>query len=371
VATRLVVGCMTGTSVDGIDAALVEIVGTGLAMTATPRRLLSRPLGPLGEGLRALAGQQPLSAGQIAGLGHEFERLHLGLLHELCAGQPVALIAVHGQTVFHAPPVSWQLMSVAKLARGLSVPIVFDLRAADLAAGGQGAPITPLADHVFFRAAHETRVVLNLGGFCNYTWLPRGGELQDPASLGQIRGGDICVCNQLLDALARKLFGVPFDAGGKHALAGQTHPEARAALLTTLRAQAAGGRSLGTGDEHVGAFADWAERVRADDLVRTACETVATAVAERVGGADRMIVAGGGALNQALVRALSTQTAAPVALSDEFGVPAQAREAAAMAVLGALCQDGVPITLPQITGCATPAPQAGCWVYPSAAGGRR
>jgi 1,6-anhydro-N-acetylmuramate kinase len=357
---------MAGTSVDGLDAALVEISGHGLGLTARLRGMRSRPLGPLGDSLRALAEQQPMSAGQIAALGHKFERLHLELLHELCAGQRVELVAVHGQTVFHAPPVSWQLISAANLARVLGVPIVFDLRAADLAAGGQGAPITPLADYLFFRATQETRVVLNLGGFCNYTWLPRGGEGPDPATLSQIRGGDICVCNQLLDALARRLFGEPFDLDGQHARAGRVHAEARAALLATLHAQSAAGRSLGTGDEQVGWLAAWMNRARGEDLARTACDAIATTVAEKVGAPGRVIVAGGGARNHVLLQALAERAAAPVALSDEFGVPVQIREAAAMAVLGALCQDGVPITLPQITGCTPPAPRAGCWVYPHA-----
>ncbi len=354
---------MAGTSIDGLDAALVEISGVGLALKARVRRQASRPLGPLAEGLRALAAQQPRRAGEIAHLAGEFEQLHLDVARELCAGERPNLVVVHGQTVYHQPPVSWQLLSVSRLARGLGVPVVHDLRAADLATGGQGAPITPLADYVFFQSAAETRAVLNLGGFCNFTRLPRGPRGGAAVELAAISGGDICACNQLLDALARRLLGTPFDINGARAVRGQVHPRAHAALAAVLRAQAASGRALGTGDELGEWVTVWRGSVAPDDLLRTACEVIALVVCERIGAVERLIVAGGGVRNGALLAALRAQGPS-VSLSDEFGVPAQAREAAAMAVLGALCQDGVPITLPQITGCTVPAPRAGCWVYP-------
>jgi anhydro-N-acetylmuramic acid kinase len=306
---------------------------------------------------------------RVAGLSREFALLHIEALRELVGGGRVDLVAVHGQTVFHAPPVSWQLLCAAPIAQALGAPVVFDLRAADLAAGGQGAPITPLADYVFFRDARETRGVLNLGGFCNYTWLPRGagssadaGEMGAVEGLAAIRGGDICACNQLLDALARTLLSAAWDEGGRRALAGRVQPQMRDELLELLRGQAAASRSLGTGDELRG----WIERrrddVAAQDVLRCACDAIAAVAAERIGGVDRLIVAGGGVRNGALRAALSQRAA--VSISDDLGVPAQGREAAAMAVLGALCQDRVPITLPQITGCREPAPVAGVWVYP-------
>jgi len=371
-ATRLVAGCMSGTSLDGIDAALVAVVGTGLTMTATVRRVVSRPLGRLAAPLRELAAQRPMTAGDIAALAREFGLLHLDLLRELIGNERIDLVAVHGQTVFHAPPVSWQLIDAAPLARGLGVPVVFDLRAADLAAGGHGAPITPLADYVLFRDEGETRAVLNLGGYCNYTWLPaalpsRAGEV-DPsrpsAASAAIRGGDICACNHVLDAAARALFGVPFDDQGRRALAGTVRFEPRDALVAMLRAQSTAGRSLGTGDELHGWIEQNRGRFRPADLVRSVCDAIAMVVLERVGAADRLILAGGGAKNLALCNALAQHGANPISLSDEFGVPTQGREAAAIAVLGALCADGAPITLPQITGCTDPPPRAGTWIYP-------
>src|SRR5690349_11659226 len=138
---RRVVGCMTGTSIDALDASLVEIDGHGLAMRAKPVRNLTRDLGDLAPRLRALAEQQPMTAGQIAAIARDFALLHASAILELLAGEKADLICVHGQTVFHQPPLSWQLMQPAPIAQAVGCPVVYDLRQADLAAGGQGAPI--------------------------------------------------------------------------------------------------------------------------------------------------------------------------------------------------------------------------------------
>ena len=170
---ELIAGCMTGTSLDGLDAALVRVSGTDLSMRAEVVRAISRPLGRLARPLRRLAEQHPMTAGEVAVLSRDFALLHVKTLRELLGRERPALVSVHGQTVFHAPPVSWQLMNPAPIVEALDVPVVFDLRAADLARGGEGAPITPLADFVFFRSETRTRMVVNLGGFCNVTLLPR------------------------------------------------------------------------------------------------------------------------------------------------------------------------------------------------------
>lgn len=362
---RRVVGCMTGTSMDALDVALVTVEGRGVELRAAVGPCLTRPLGALASALRRFAGGEPWPAREIARAANEFALLHVAAIRELSGAERPDLIVVHGQTVFHAPPLSWQLLAPAPIAVNLRAPVVYDLRAADLAAGGQGAPITPLADYVFFRSARETRAVLNLGGFCNFTLLGRGG-------LETIRGGDICVCNQLLDAVARQFLKRPYDEGGAHAGCGRVQPALRDELTERLRPQAAAGRSLGTGDE----LADWvrqqAGRVAGNDAARTVSEAIALTIggavhaaaeATGLGKVDRYLIAGGGVRNATLVGALRSHCAGSVELTDQHGVPAPYREAAAMAVLGALCADRVPITLPQVTRVASPAPLAGAWVY--------
>ena len=341
---RIVAGCMTGTSIDALDIAVVRIHGRGLRLRAELVDHATAPLGGLVAPLRALAEQQPMTAGAIARLAQAFALLHVEALAPLHRQHRLDLISVHGQTVFHAPPVSWQLFQPAPLALALGVPVVCDLRAADLAVAGQGAPLTPLADHLLLRRRHEPRAVINLGGFCNVTLLP-GDDHVDT-----VQGRDVCACNQVLDAVARAVLDAPYDRDGAAALAGSADRAASAALERTLTLQGRARRSLGTGDEAVAWVERWRGRVAPADLARSACAAVATAIARAVRGSKRLILAGGGVRNQALVAELRARADAAVALSDEHGVPAAYREAMAWAVLGALSQDDVPIALPQVTG---------------------
>jgi 1,6-anhydro-N-acetylmuramate kinase len=349
---------MTGTSIDGLDAALVEIEGSGLAMRAKVVRCVSRPLGEVGTTLRMIAEQRPMIASEIAAAMHTFALLHAAAIQELLAGQTCDLACVHGQTVFHKPPHSWQLMQPAPIAAAIGCPVVYDLRQADLAAGGQGAPITPIADWVLFRDAGEGLAVVNLGGFCNLTLLPReGGDISGISAM------DVCSCNQLLDTIARTLMRVPYDQDGQQAAAGQVNDEALQDLDGVLAAQSGSRRSLGTGDE----VGEWVSRFRArispEDLAATACEAIGQAIASRAQECGGVAVAGGGVKNKALVGAIGSCCSARVAMTDGFGVPAAYREAACFAVLGALCQDKVPITLPAVTGVKK-APLSGAWVFP-------
>ena len=144
-AHRVIAGCMTGTSIDAVDCALVEVAGRGLGMSARVAGFASRPLGGLAAATRALADQQPMTAGEIAALARDLALLHVEALRELLGSRHVDLIVVHGQTVYHKPPLTWQLVNPAVIAHGLGAAVLSDLRSADVAAGGEGAPITPLA----------------------------------------------------------------------------------------------------------------------------------------------------------------------------------------------------------------------------------
>ncbi|MEP0846217.1 MAG: anhydro-N-acetylmuramic acid kinase [Phycisphaerae bacterium] len=402
--TRFVVGCMSGTSIDAVDAACMRIDGDGLDMRAACLAFSSRPLGEIAEPLRALAEQRPMTAGQLASLLHGFSRRHVEAVHAVltAAGRPRAdLIAVHGQTVFHRPPLSMQLVVPTLIAHEFACEVAFDLRAADLAAGGQGAPITPLADYVLYRSAAEGRVMLNLGGFCNYTWLPACGtsvgkderragagpvdafRATRAEALDRVRAGDICICNQLLDALARRLLRAPYDEAGRTAARGQSVAGLERELTERLIAQARAERSLGTGDE----LSNWIDRAcagafRPADVLRSACCAISAAVADRLiadarafpetpraGDAlRRVLVAGGGVRNRTLLGELRARLPWPVEAADAYGPDATAREAAAMAVLAALAQDDVPITLSQVTRRGESRLAAGAWIRPRRSG---
>jgi 1,6-anhydro-N-acetylmuramate kinase len=359
---RMALGTMSGTSIDGLDLALVRIEGVGLAMRAAFVRGWSASTRDFAERTRALATGVPATAAEIAALALDLAAVHVEAIGAARAeAGPFDLVAVHGQTVFHRPPVSWQLVNPWPIARAAACPVVFDLRGADLAAGGQGAPITPIADWVLFRDATRSRAIVNLGGFCNITALPAG----DAEAIARIAGRDVCVCNQLLDALARGVLDVPYDDGGIAALSGAPNAEATSALRAALASQRGAGRSLGTGDEAFAWIDAWRTRVSPLDLAASAASAIGAEIGAAAAGADEIVLAGGGTRHAALVRAIGASAGVRPRTTDALGVPSAYREAAAMAVLGALCQDRVPITLCQATGVPAPAPIAGAWIHPS------
>ena len=355
--TRQVIGCMTGTSLDAIDCALVQVAGSGLMARFEVLDFISESLGDLSAHLRMLAEQEAHPVRDAATCARELALAHARLLAPWCAERAIDFVCVHGQTVWHRPPVSWQLMNLPVLAHELGVAVVGDLRAADLAAGGQGAPITPLADFLLFEQQDEPRTVVNLGGFCNITRLPGDGDS------AAVRGADICACNHVLDAVARRCFDRPYDHNGEQAAAGSIDHAAYAALAELLLMQREDHRSLGTADELVSWVETWQQRIPGRDCARSACAALAETIAGSVGGSSRVLLAGGGVRNRTLVAEITARCRAPVELTDAYGVAGEQREAVAMAVLGTLCADRVPITLPAVTGVAR-APVAGVWVRP-------
>lgn len=352
---RTVVGCMSGTSADGIDAAAVRVSGRGLDAQHHSLAFASVPYGSLAEPVRALQRGSAMAAAEIASLSRDLALLHAELVRGMVAqaGQP-DLIVMHGQTIHHAPPVSWQLASPAVVAAALDCDVMADLRAADLAEGGQGAPITPLADWLLMRDRSPTpnaRAIINLGGFCNATILPAG------ASPESIEGFDVCLCNQLLDHACVSRTGQPFDEGGARALRGSADPAISARIAEHLASQHGAGRSLGSADECIG-LADLAAGLAPDDALATVADAVAHAIAQVVGAvvAPEWFAAGGGTRNAALMRALARHASAhdaALATTESIGVATQAREAIAMAALGAAARDGASITLHGVTGRRT------------------
>ncbi|HWB18931.1 MAG TPA: anhydro-N-acetylmuramic acid kinase, partial [Phycisphaerales bacterium] len=347
---RHAVGVMTGTSIDAIDASLVRLEGHGLNIRAKLVRHVSQALGLLEPRMRAAADQQPMTAGAFAALAWDFGLLHAEVIVR-CVGadgalhEKLNLICCHGQTVYHKPPVSWQLLNPAPIAYRFRCPVICDLRQADLAAGGQGAPITPIADWVLFRSQNASRAIINLGGFCNITLLPK--EVADASDEGvrsqleEIRGFDVCACNHILNAVARAVLNTPYDEDGAAALKGRAPERFVAALLEMLTEQRQAGRSLGTSDELADFLQPWMDHARPDDLAAGAVEAVARCITDRLQSehVDELVLAGGGGHNRALVKAIAHWAGRPVMLTSDLGVPISARESMCFAVLGGLSAD--------------------------------
>lgn len=373
---RRAIGCMTGTSLDGLDVALVTAEGRGLDLAVVSVESASASFGPDVDPLRAFAAGSPLTAAEVADIAAAMGRRHADLITTRWPGLRPDLVAMHGQTVMHRPPRSWQLVDPWPVAAALSCPVVFDLRAADLAAGGEGAPITPLADAILYRRrlrAGATTLVVNLGGFANATLL--SGDAPRDA-----RGFDCCPCNHLLDAASRAVLDRPFDDGGRVAAAGVADPETAASLRDVAGRLAREGRSGGDGDEHRDQAVAIARTIGADrgpaDALATIAEAIAGAIADSIDRVLRevaapplaeVVLAGGGVHHAVLVASLRRHLSSPgrhltIHAGEVDGVGPSAREAAAMAVLGLLAADGEPITTVGSTGRSAEVRPDGCWI---------
>ncbi|QDU66481.1 anhydro-N-acetylmuramic acid kinase [Engelhardtia mirabilis] len=361
--SRVAAGCMTGTSIDALDVVWIEATGFGLDLRAKVVDYRRRDLGPLREPLRSLCRQEPATAPAIARLARDLGALHADVIApEDRSGAPPHpdLIVVHGQTVAHDGEASWALFDPRPLIARVDSTVVTDLRLVDQACDGEGAPITPLADWIFLRGP-EPRCVVNLGGFCNVTFLPAEDE---PHS--HVEGRDVGPCNQLLDEAARRFLGEPFDVDGAAAAGGQVHGDVAASLVRGLIAIGGRGRSLGTGDEGFHLL-DALEVLPPGDALATLSTAVALSIARGLVGRGRVLLFGGGARNLALVDNLRGAVPdQPVQIGDDgaSGLTPESREGAAMAVLGLLAADGVAVTLPAVTGRGETLHLDGRWILP-------
>jgi anhydro-N-acetylmuramic acid kinase len=375
------IGLMSGTSADAVDAALVRIPDepSGLALVA-------RASVPLSDELRArihgaLGG--PLALRELVRLDVELGERFAGAALEVLRTarvdpREVEGIGSHGQTIGHFPEPevrgTLQIGSAARIHARTGIPVVHDFRRADMAAGGQGAPLTPFAHHALFARDGEMRAVLNIGGFTNVTYLPG----RDPARAIAFDPGP---GNALLDGAVRRLSGgrERFDRDGARAARGRVLTPALDALLEEPYFALPPPKS--TGHERFGAaFLERAERaVREagggdDDLLATlAALTVASVAraAERFfpAPAARWLLCGGGAANPVLVGGLRRALGgATVETTAQHGIPVDALEAIAFALLGWVSARGLPGNLPVATG-AKHAVVLGAAVPPHAFGG--
>lgn len=348
------VGLMSGTSLDGMDAALVRFDGPGrvqlLAFTTRPYPPAERAL------IEAALG--PATASQLAHLHvligtWAVEAVQTLLEQARVRAMDLDFIALHGQTIWHEPPtVSWQLGEPALLAERFGVKVVSGFRSRDVAAGGQGAPLVPIADVLLF-GAEQPRVLLNIGGMANLTFVPHRGD--DEGAFAFDTGPGMAV----IDALARMVEpGLPHDRDGHLARAGRVDPALLGELLSDPFFGTAPPKS--TGREQFGAA--YAERLHArlpgPDGVATAvaltASSVAAAVQRWVPGAPEVVVSGGGVHHPVLMEHLAAALAPEVRLRrfDELFFDGDAKEAVAFALLGYLTLHGQPGNLPRATGAA-------------------
>ncbi|MGB7211203.1 MAG: anhydro-N-acetylmuramic acid kinase [Gemmatimonadales bacterium] len=356
--SALMVGLMSGTSLDGVDAALVKFDGPTRAelLGFITRRYTDEQREELIRALEGDATPQDLARLHVRlaeWAGEAVERL---LAQQHVKASDLAGIAFPGQTLWHEPPtVSWQLGEPAVLVERFGVRVVSGFRAADVAAGGQGAPLVPMADVELFGAADHSRILLNLGGMANLTWVERLGR-EDTALAFDVGPG-----MAIIDSLARAIDPtLPFDRDGQVSSQGKVDK----ALLTELLADPffALAPPKSTGRERFGGdYADaLLERAPGPDAVATAVEltarTVADAISRWVPATPELVVSGGGARHPVLIARLKAMIPTGTTLRDfdELFFSGDAKEAVAFALLGYLTLNGQPGNIPRATGARGP-----------------
>ena len=383
----IVAGVMSGTSADGINVALVQLSARG---QECPRYTLlaheQYPFpAPVRRAILAMMNAELARVADLARLNFLLGELYAEAIAKTARRHRVKpdLIGCHGQTLYHQGvatrflgrklAVTWQTGEGAVIAARLGVPVVSDFRPADIAAGGKGAPLVPFLDYLVYRDQRIARIAQNIGGIANLTAIPAG------ASLRQVVAFDTGPGNMVIDAVMEELFRRRYDRDGKVAASGLVLDEAIAQLLRAHFFRQKPPRTAGReefGREYVGVFLQTCHGASKADMVATATaltarsirdaierfvlqrfvlpRSVLPATASRPQRRDcQLIVSGGGAKNPTLMAMLRDEIA-PLGISlhfsDEFGLPAEAKEAVAFALLAHETWHRRPSNVPSATG---------------------
>ncbi len=375
---------MSGTSADGIDVAIVRIEGRGLRAriellvhhhVAYQQRVRQKIL----DTMNATA-----SVADLSRLNFLLGELYADAVKsaESKAGLQSELVGCHGQTIYHQGEgalflgrnvaCTWQLGEGAVLSARLGVPVVSDFRPADMAAGGKGAPLVPYLDYALFRHQRFGRIVQNIGGIANLTVIPAGAEPADLIAFDTGPG------NMVVDAVAQELFGRAFDRHGAFAARGKPIEPVLRKLLGQRFFHQAPPKTAGReqfGREFVREFLRLCGRARKHDVIATAtaltAQSIGLAVREFVlpahtdrpsskgfGAFREFVVSGGGTRNATLMRMIGDHLAGlnlRVRTTDEFGLPSEAKEAVAFALLAYETWHRVASNIPSATGAQRPA----------------
>ena len=371
-APRLIVGLMSGTSADGIDAVVAEIAGSGSQLRA---RVLAHVHQPFSPAMRqrilhlCLHGTVAEICEMNFVLGEQFARTALAAIRR-AKRKPgdIAGIGSHGQTIHHLPnartPSTLQIGEAAVIAERTGITTVADFRVRDMAAGGEGAPLVPYADWALFTDQTKPRIVQNIGGIGNLTFLPPRAELDGVIAFDTGPG------NMVMDALVTALSQgrQTFDRGGRWAARGRVSEELLAELMTHPFLRRRPPKTTGREEFGEGFVQRMLEsgrrlRLRPEDMVATATAFTAESIADAYKrfvfpkltlgerGTLQVILGGGGAKNPTLRRILAARIGLPELLTHEdFGIANAAKEALAFAILAHETLHGQPGNVPTATG---------------------
>jgi anhydro-N-acetylmuramic acid kinase len=371
----LVAGVMSGTSADGINVAVIRM---GKRFDSSFELLghaeYSYPK-PVRSAVLAAMNATQASVADLARLNVVLGELYADaiLATERKFRLKCSLIGCHGQTLYHQGEpelflghkivATWQTGEASIIAAKVGVPVVSDFRPADIAAGGKGAPLVPFLDYMLFRHPRVGRIAQNIGGIANLTAIRAGAAASDIVAFDTGPG------NMVIDAVAQKLFDVPFDRDGKIAASGRIIDAVLNEILRRPFFRKKPPKTAGReefGQEFVRDFLRVCRGCRQQDVVTSATALTAKSIADalqrhlkvsskssRRPEFQEMILSGGGAKNTTLVKMLTAQLAPlglRLCLSDEFGLPASAKEAVAFAILANETWHRRPSNIPSATG---------------------
>lgn len=368
-ASRWIIGLSSGTSLDGVDAALVEIEGVGLDMRLRPVHFLQQGYPPnLRDMIRRVAHSGANDARQAA-LVHRL----LGEVFATCAKQltdvadlsmqNVQCIGCSNHTIGHDSdgqyPSTLPLGMAAAIAERTGITTISDFRGRDLIAGGHGYPLTAIIDYLLFHKPGEQRVLLHLGGVATVISFPRNPDVR------QVAGFQAAPCSILLDSLIRLMTSgrESYDQGGKHAVQGRRIEPLLARWLSHPVLQKKPPKSMAGhtfGEQFAAQAVQYARENKwsLHDLLCTATHFVAGGIVHAMNTflpapPDRVLLTGGGIRNGFLWRLIEEKLKpVPLETTDSHGIPTQARKAVAYAGLAALTLDGVPASIPSVTGAS-------------------
>jgi anhydro-N-acetylmuramic acid kinase len=376
----IVAGIMSGTSADGINVAIVQVHDQGFE---TKLDMVAHREFPFPANVRKFILSVMNAEAKVADLarlnvllGELYAEAALKTADEAQAG--VSLIGCHGQTIYHqgekktflGRPISatWQTGEGAIVAARTGIPVVSDFRQADMAAGGQGAPLVPFLDYLLYRDPQRGRIVQNIGGIANLTAIPTGTGAGG-ARPERVVAFDTGPGNMVIDGVMERLFHRPFDENGRMAAKGKPNETVlqkvlRGSFFRTKPPKTAGREEFGR--EFVDRFLSMCDKASKVDVVATAtaltAESIAGAIRDFLPGAfgdepayQDMIISGGGSYNETLVRMIREQLPQlEIKSTDAFGIPVQAKEAVAFAVLAYQTWNKLPSSIPSATGADYP-----------------
>lgn len=376
----IVAGVMSGTSADGINVALIKFpkVSSRSPKNRGPSKKRFELLAhsqtryppEVRQAVLSMMNAPQASVADLARLNFVLGELYADAIMRTIrqAGVRIELVGCHGQTLYHqgeaanflgkSVAVTWQTGEGAVIARRVGAPVVSDFRTADMAAGGKGAPLVPFLDYLLYADPRVGRVAQNIGGIANCTVIPAGAKAE------QVIAFDTGPGNMVIDTVTDRLTASSYDRDGHLAARGQVVGSvlkwALAAPFFKKKPPKTAGREE-FGREFAGEFLRRCAGARKEDVIATATALTARSLAEALrkfvpkknGRLEELIVSGGGANNPTLMRMIAEQVEGlglKIRRSDEFGVPSEAKEAVAFALLAFQTWNRLPSNIPSATG---------------------